>query len=187
MSEVTRMLQAVENGDPKAAEELLPIVYEELRQLAQHRMAHEKPGQTLQATALVHEAYLRLVREEDRQWHGARHFFFAAAQAMQRILIDRARRRAAEVHGGGLQRVPLEMVEVATEVDDATLLLVEEALSKLAQEDPPSAELVQLRFFAGLTNAQAAQALGISERTAKRLWAFARAWLFDELRRPSAS
>jgi RNA polymerase sigma factor (TIGR02999 family) len=183
MSEVTRMLQAIEGGNAKAAEELLPLVYAELRQLAAHKLAHEEPGQTLQATALVHEAWLRLVHDENRQYHGSRHFFHAAAKAMQRILIDRARRHAAEMHGGGLQRVSLETVEVATDVDFATLLLVDEALAKLALEDPPAAELVQLRFFAGLTNAQAAQALGISERTVKRLWAFARAWLFDELRR----
>jgi RNA polymerase sigma factor (TIGR02999 family) len=182
MSEVTRMLQAVENGDPKAAEELLPIVYEELRRLATHKMAHEKPGQTLQATALVHEAYLRLVREEERKWCDSRHFYCAAAAAMRQILIDNARRKQTAKHGGDLTRVPADFVEIACPVPSEELLALDEALVRLANTDPDAAQLIQLRFFTGLTQEAAAVMLGIPVRTADRTWAYARAWLYREIK-----
>lgn len=181
MGDVTRMLQAVENGDPKAAEELLPIVYQELRQLAAQKLAHEKPGQTLQATALVHEAWLRLVHEENRQYQDSRHFIFAAAQAMQRILVENARRKLREKRGGGLIRDEGGVCDIPSPMPSENLLALDEALGRLAAQDPPAAQLVQLRFFAGLTQAQAAEILGLSERTASRLWAYARAWLNQEI------
>lgn len=182
MNDITRILVAAQQGDRKSAEELLPLVYQELRRLAAHKMAGEAPGNTLQPTALVHEAYLRLVGPSQSQpWDGRGHFFAAAAEAMRRILIDSARRKEAHKRGAGLERVNLEDVDVAAKADDTTLLRMDEALEKLAREDPPSAELVKLRFFAGLTTDQAAAALGISERTARRYWVFARAWLHDEL------
>ena len=183
MNEVTSILDRVQQGDPKAAEELLPLVYEELRRLAAQRMANEAPGQTLQPTALVHEVWLKLVGSGPQQWNSRGHFFGAAAEAMRRILIDRARRRKRERHGFGLQRLDLSQVDVAVTTDDDTLLLVDEALDKLAVEAPDKVELIKLRFFAGLSIPDAAQALGISEATAKRHWAFARAWLFAELKR----
>jgi RNA polymerase sigma factor (TIGR02999 family) len=183
VNEITCILGRAQQGDPKAAEELLPLVYEELRRLAAQRMAHEAPGQTLQATALVHEAWLKLVGPGPQLWNSRRHFFGAAAEAMRRILIDRARRRKRERHGHGLRRVDLSRVDVALTADDDTLLLVSEALDKLALEAPDKVELVKLRFFAGLSIPEAAHALGISEATAKRHWAFARAWLFTELKR----
>jgi len=182
MSAVTVILNRAQQGDPHAAEELLPLVYDELRRLAAAKMAHEAAGHTLQPTALVHEAWLRLVGDAGPTHFDNRgHFFAAAAEAMRRILIDSARRKQAGKRGAGLQRVNLEDVDVAAKADDTTLLRLDEALAKLAREDPPSAELVKLRFFAGLTTEQAAAALGISERTARRYWVFARAWLHDEL------
>ena len=181
MSDVTRLLDAIEHGDPKAAEELLPLVYEELRKLAAHKMSNEAAGHTLQPTALVHEAWLKLTRPGSQQWNSRGHFFCAAAEAMRRILIDRARMRNRERHGHGLQRVDLEQVDVAVTTDDDTLLRINEALDKLAGEAPEKAELIKLRFFAGLSIEDAASALGISPATAKRHWAFARAWLFAEL------
>ncbi len=181
MSEVTRILSAIEQGDPHAAELLLPLVYDELRQLAAAKLAHEAPGQTLQATALVHEAYLRLVGEEEpRSYKDRSHFFAAAAQAMRRILIDNARRKQAQKRGGGLQRQDLESV-VAPEPDEE-LLALDEALEKLAVKDPQKAQLVELRYFAGLTGEQAAEVLGIAPSTADRHWAYARAWLQAEVR-----
>ena len=179
MNDVTQILSAIENGDPHAAEQLLPLVYEELRKLAARRLVREKAGQTLQATALVHEAYLRLVGPEDaRRWDGRGHFFAAAAEAMRRILVDNARRKQTAKHGGGHRRRELDGVEVAAgePVDD--LLALDEALTLLAAEDPAKAELVKLRYFAGLSTEEAAQVLGISVATAKRRWAYARAWLF---------
>ena len=182
VSEVTLILERVQQGDPKAAEELLPLVYGELRKLATAKMAHEAPGQTLQQTALVHEAWLRLTAEENVKWDGRAHFFSAAAEAMRRILIERARRKSAEKRGGRWQRIDLDQVDLATDADDDTLLLVNESLDKLAEEDSKAAEIVRLRFFGGLTLEEAGRVLGVTDRTAKRYWAFARAWLYDELR-----
>ena len=181
MSDVTQILEAIHDGDPKAAEELLPLVYEELRKLASWRMAHEAPGQTLQATALVHEAYLRLIGQAVPQWQNSRHFFSAAAEAMRRILVERARQKARQKYGGEWQRVDLDEINVATESNDETLLFVSDALEKLAIKDSVCAELIKLRFFAGIPNHQAAEMLGLSERTAKRNWAYARAWLAKEI------
>ncbi len=181
MSDVTRILDSIGKGNPAAADELLPLVYEELRKLAAHRMANEAPGQTLQPTALVHEAWLRLTGNGNTKWDGRGHFFSAAAEAMRRILIDNARRKNTQKRWSGLERVELDAVGAAASADDTMLLLISDALEVLAKEDPPSAELVKLRFFVGFTNEQAAQALGISERTAKRYWTFARAWLYDRL------
>lgn len=183
MSEVTIILEAIQKGDPKAAEELLPLVYEELRKLAAFKLAQQPPNQTLQPTALVHEAYLRLLGDGHRSWQDRRHFFAAAADAMRHLLVDRARRKGALRHGGGWHRVDLDHVVVAARTTDENLLLMNEALEKLAAHDPATAELVTLRFFAGLTFPQAAQVLGLSERTAKRTWAYARAWLFKEIQR----
>jgi len=182
VSEFTQILARVDQGDPKAAEELLPLVYEELRRLAAQKMAHEAAGQTLQPTALVHEAWLRLVGSHDQAWNSRGHFFAAAAEAMRRILIDNARRKNRLRHGQGLARVDLDQVDVAIHSDDETLLQVDDALRKLSQEDPVKAELVKLRFFIGLSIAEAGQALGLSESTAKRYWAYARAWLYEELK-----
>jgi RNA polymerase sigma factor (TIGR02999 family) len=181
MSEVTRILSAIEQGDPTAAEQLLPLVYDELRKLAAQRLAQEAPGQTLQATALVHEAYLRLVDVEQAQhWNSRGHFFAAAAEAMRRILIDSARRRRRPKHGGDRRRVALdEALSVSEPRED--LLALDEALGRLAAEDPAKAELVKLRYFAGLSLAEAAGCLNISPATAKRRWTVARAWLFDAL------
>ena len=181
MSDVTRILDRVQRGEPKAADELLPLVYEELRRLASWRMARESPGQTLQATALVHEAYLRLIGQEEQPWQNSRHFFSAAAEAMRRILVERARQKARRKYGGDWQRVNLDKIDVATESNDETLLFVSDALEKLAVKDPVCAELIKLRFFAGISNHQAAEMLGLSERTAKRNWAYARAWLAKEI------
>ena len=182
MNEVTRILSAIERGDEQAAGQLLPLVYDELRQLAARRLAREKPGQTLQATALVHEAYLHLVHAEgSRRWQGRGHFFAAAAEAMRRILIDSARRKRRPKHGGERHRVDLDDAgdAIAPPVDD--LLALDEALEKLSAVDRPSAELVKLRYFAGLSIDEAAEALGISPRTADRRWAYARAWLRQEM------
>jgi RNA polymerase sigma factor (TIGR02999 family) len=181
MSDVTCILSAIEHGDPKAAEQLLPLVYEELRRLAAARMANEPPGQTLQPTALVHEAYLRLVGDPARKWDGRAHFFGAAAEAMRRILIDRARRKRAVRHGGNFERVDLQDIEAVAATEPEELLEVDEALAKFAAQDPHKAELVKLRYFAGLTIEEAAEVLGISAPTAKRWWAYSRAWLYNEL------
>jgi RNA polymerase sigma factor (TIGR02999 family) len=183
VSEVTCILERAGQGDPQAAEELLPLVYEELRKLAAARMANEAPGQTLQATALVHEAWLKLLGPGQEHWSGRGHFFGAAAEAMRRILIDRARRRNRERHGRGLRRIELDQVDVAVTTNDETLMMVSEALDKLALEAPEKAELIKLRFFTGLSIPDAAGVLGISPATAKRHWAYARAWLFAELKR----
>jgi RNA polymerase sigma factor (TIGR02999 family) len=164
------------------ASELLPLVYEELRRLAAHKLANEAAGQTLQPTALVHEAWLRLASSDDARWQNRGHFLAAAAEAMRHILIDRARRKNRVRHGRGLHRVNLDQVDVAVTADDETLLQVDEALKKLAAEDPVKAQLVELRYFAGLTIPEAAGALGMSESTAKRAWAYARAWLYEELK-----
>jgi RNA polymerase sigma factor (TIGR02999 family) len=181
VSDVTQILEAIRRGQPKAAEELLPLVYEELRRMAAVKMAHELPGQTLQATALVHEAWLRLVGNENARWENRAHFFGAAAEAMRRILIDNARRKQAVRHGGGQHRVNLEDVDLATAPDDDQLLAVHDALAKFEAEDKVKAELVKLRYFVGMTIEEAAEVLGISEPTAKRYWRFARAWLFREI------
>jgi RNA polymerase sigma factor (TIGR02999 family) len=181
MNEVTRILSAIEQGDLRAADELLPLVYGELRRLAKQRLAREKPGQTLQATALVHEAYLRLVgQQEPRSYRDRSHFFAAAAAAMRRILIESIRRKRTRKRGGDWKRQPLEAV-IAPEPDDE-LLALDEALQKLAAIDPKKAKLVELRHFAGLTGEQAAEVLGISATTADRHWAYARAWLQAEVR-----
>jgi RNA polymerase sigma factor (TIGR02999 family) len=179
MSDVTRILAAMEQGDPHAAGKLLPLVYEELRQLAAQKLAHEQPGQTLQATALVHEAYLRLVGgEQARDWAGRGHFFAAAAEAMRRILIDNARHKQTRKAGGGRRRLDLDAIEPALEAENGDrLLALDEALRQLEVEDPRKAELVKLRFFTGLTTEQAAAALGVSTSTAEKDWAYARSWL----------
>ena len=182
MSEVTQILERVQQGDPKAPEELLPLVYAELRKLAAARMAREAPGQTLQATALVHEAWLRLVGGSETHWNSRGHFFGAAAEAMRRILVERARRKARVRHGGGLQEVDWKHVTVATEDADDTVLAIHEALEKLAVESPQKAEIVKLRYFTGMEHAEIAQALGISEPTVRRHWAYARSWLYAELK-----
>jgi len=183
MTDVTRILNAIEQGDERAADQLLPLVYDELRLLAAQKMTQEKPGQTLQATALVHEVYLRLIGAETQKWDSRNHFFAAAAEAMRRILVENARRKKRERHGGGLNRLDIVKLDVALSTNDETILLVNEALEKLMQIDPMGAKLIQLRFFAGFPNIQAAQILGIPERTAKRTWAYARAWLHEEIQR----
>ena len=182
MSEVTRILSAIEQGDPHAAEQLLPLVYDELRQLAAQRLAQEAPGQTLQATALVHEAYLRLVDVERAQhWNSRGHFFAAAAEAMRRILVDNARRKQSQKRGGGRARLDLDEFAAATSERLDDVLDIDAALVGLADADPQAAELVKLRYFAGLSLPQAAAALGISPRGADFLWAYARAWLLRSL------
>ena len=185
MNEFTVLLQRAGAGDTGAQEEILPLVYEELRKLAAQRMAREHPGQTLQATALVHEAWLRLGGDHQPAWQNRGHFFAAAAEAMRRILIDNARRKKAARHGGGAERVPLdpESLELAAAMDDDQLLALHEALDRLAEHDTAKAELVKLRFFTGLTLTEAAEVLSISEPTAKRHWAYARAWLFRAIQR----
>ena len=183
MNDVTHILSAIEHGDPQAAEQLLPLVYDELRKLAAQRLAQEKPGQTLQATALVHEAYLRLVgADEAAGWDSRGHFFAAAAEAMRRILVDSARRKASTKRGGGRERRILDEAQLATDDDADDLLALDEALSRLAETDPAAARLVQLRYFAGLTSEQAAVALGISVRTAYYTWSYARSWLRRAIR-----
>jgi RNA polymerase sigma factor (TIGR02999 family) len=190
MSEVTRILSAIEDGDPSAAEKLLPLVYDELRKLAAQRLSHEKPGQTLEATALVHEAYLRLVASPGREsggkvqhWNSRGHFFGAAAEAMRRILVERARRKGRIRHGGGRRCADLLDAEVAAPADDEQVLLLDDALVRLAAARPQAAELVKLRFFAGLTLEEIAPLLGLSPRTTRRLWVFARAWLRRDMER----
>jgi RNA polymerase sigma factor (TIGR02999 family) len=183
MSEVTGILSAIEQGDPHAAEHLLPLVYEELRKLAAQRLAQEKPGRTLQATALVHEAYLRLVDVEQAQhWNSRGHFFAAAAEAMRRILVENARRKQSRKHGGHLARQDFDALDVAAPETSDELLALDEAIQKLAAQDKAAADVVQLRFFAGLPLPEVAKVLGISPRTADRLWAYARAWLHQEIR-----
>jgi RNA polymerase sigma factor (TIGR02999 family) len=178
MADVTQILAAIEQGDPRAAADLLPLVYDELRNLAAARLAEEKPGQTLQATALVHEVYLRLVGSASNQpWDGRRHFFAAAAEAMRRILIDRARHKNSRKAGGGRRRVDLNEIELTLDEPDLELLALDDALRELERKDPRKAEVVKLRFFAGLTTAQAARALGVSTSTAENDWAYARSWL----------
>ncbi len=182
MTGVTRILSAIEQGDPHAAEQLLPLVYQELRKLAAKRLAEEKPGQTLQATALVHEAYLRLVNvNKEQQWNSRGHFFAAAAEAMRRILVDQARRKKTEKHGGGHLHVELPDDLAAHEGRSDDIIALDEALTRLEGHDPNAARLVKLRFFAGVSHQDAADALGISRGTADRLWSLGRAWLFREL------
>jgi RNA polymerase sigma factor (TIGR02999 family) len=183
MTDVTRILHAIKQGDARAVDKLLPLVYEELRLLAAQKMSHEKPGQTLQATALVHEAYIRLVGTDAKGWECRAHFFAAAAEAMRRVLIDRARRRQADRRGGGWRRVALETIDAPAQVDEDVLMWVHGALEALALDDARAAELVKLRFFAGLGVEEAALALGVTDRTARRYWRFARAWLYDRLSR----
>ncbi|HTJ00919.1 MAG TPA: ECF-type sigma factor [Dongiaceae bacterium] len=178
MSEFTVILQRIDAGDPQAAAELLPLVYEELRKLAAQKLARETPGQTLQATALVHEAWLRLGADAQPEWRNRAHFFAAAAEAMRRILIDTARRKKAQRHGGNCERVNLDALDLAANMDDGQLLALHEALDQLAEHDAAKAQVVKLRFFTGLTNEQVAQVLGVSEPTVKRHWAYARAWLY---------
>ena len=183
VGDLTLILKKMEQGDPQAGDQLLPLVYDELRRLAAQKMAHESAGQTLQPTALVHEAWLRLGGDQRPTWQNRAHFFGAAAEAMRRILIDRARRRQALRHGGGQERINVDDLELAAAADnDGQLLAVHEALDKLASQDPRKAELVKLRYFAGMTIEEAALALGISEPTAKRWWTFARTWLYQEIR-----
>jgi RNA polymerase sigma factor (TIGR02999 family) len=182
MDDVTQILNAIEKGDPQAADELLPLVYNELRRLAAQKLAQEKPGQTLQATALVHEAYLRLVGSDPKQpWHSRGHFCAAAAEAMRRILVENARRKASVKRGGRQQRVPFDQALPVAEQPPEQLLALHEALSELEQHDAQVARLVKLRYFAGLTHQQASELLGITRRAADRLWALARAWLHQRL------
>jgi RNA polymerase sigma factor (TIGR02999 family) len=181
LSDVTRILESIEHGDPKAADRLLPLVYEELRKLAASRMANEAPNQTLQPTELVHEAWLRLVGDTNPNFSGRAHFFGAAAEAMRRILIEKARRKRALCHGGDQQRVELEDVVVSAPGDDDELLAVNDALDKLSAIHAIQAKVVKLRCFVGMTNAEAAQALGLTERTVKYYWSHARAWLIREI------
>jgi RNA polymerase sigma factor (TIGR02999 family) len=185
MSEVTRILSAIEQGDPQAAEQLLPMVYDALRKLAAQKLAQERPGQTLEPTALVHEAYLRLVgislNETSKEWQGRAHFFGAAAEAMRRILIEKARRKGRQKHGSGQPQADVDLADLAAPMPDADLLALDEAMTRLAAEDPVRARLVHLRFYAGLSNEDAAEILGISPVTAKRYWRYARAWLHREV------
>jgi RNA polymerase sigma factor (TIGR02999 family) len=182
MSEVTRILSAIEQGEPHAADQLLPLVYDELRRLAAHRLAQENPGQTLQPTALVHEVYLRLVDvDQAKHWNSRGHFFAAAAEAMRRILVENARRKQAKKHGGARRRVDLDHAEAVTATPPEDLLALDEALERLSRNDPMAGKLVQLRYFAGLSVEQAAAALGLSTATAYRHWTFARAWLHAQL------
>ncbi len=176
------MLEAAQKGDPIASEKLLPLVYDELRRLAAYKMANESPGQTLQATALVHEAWLRLTRDENVGWDGRTHFFGAAAEAMRRILIENARRKRAARHGGGQQRLDVQEIEIPADLRDKDLVAVDEVLERLAAQDKVKAELVKLRYFVGLKIEEAAEVLGISVTTANRYWRYARAWLYKEIR-----
>jgi RNA polymerase sigma factor (TIGR02999 family) len=183
-SNVTEFLRPLEAGDPKAAEQLLPLVYDELRRLAAAKMASERPGQTLQPTALVHEAWLRLSQQAEARWRNREQFYAMAAEVMRRLLVDRARRRQARKHGGELERVELD-VELAAPADDAVVLQVHDALERLAAEDAGKAHIVKLRFFVGLENAEIAAVLGVSEKTVQRHWAFAKAWLYRVMQQPS--
>lgn len=183
MADVTQILNAIERGDPKAADELLPLVYEELRILAAQKLSHEPPGQTLQATALVHEAYIRLVEVKDQCWNSRNHFFMAAAEAMRRILVENARRKQSFRHGGDYKRIDLNEAILTSEDDKQSeqLIALDEALAKLAAQDKVKSDLVKLRYFAGLTGEQAANVLGISEATAARYWDYSRSWLRLEM------
>jgi RNA polymerase sigma factor (TIGR02999 family) len=181
MSDVTRILNAIERGDAKATDELLPLVYEELRLLAAQKLSHEAPGQTLQATALVHEVYLRLVGDDPRGWENRGHFFAAAAEAMRRILVERARHRQSARHGGGLHRVTLDEAILAIDDPKEDLLALDDALDRLAREDEQLATVVKLRYFAGLTLSQIAEVMGVTRRTVDRHWALGRAWLYQEM------
>jgi RNA polymerase sigma factor (TIGR02999 family) len=184
MSDVTRLLTAIDAGDPKAAEQLLPLVYDSLRQLAAAKLSREQPGQTLQATALVHEAWLRLTGSDSSTgWNGRGHFFGAAAEAMRRILVERARRKARIRHGGEWQRIDLTHVTLATEDSNETVLVIHEAIETLAAISPQQAEIVKLRYFTGMEHAEIAEVLGVSEPTVRRHWAFARSWLYAELKK----
>jgi RNA polymerase sigma factor (TIGR02999 family) len=186
MTDVTRVLSAIEQGDPKAAEQLLPLVYDEPRKLAAHRLAQERPGQTLQATALVHEAYLCLVDHDQAQrWDSRGHFFAAAAEAMRRILVDYARRKRSHKRGGLLVRHDMENVQAADASGGLDVLALDEALDRLAARDADAAELVKLRYFAGMTMKEAARVLGVSQRTSERIWTYARSFLLNELRSES--
>jgi len=178
---ITQILKDIDSGDNQATEKLLLLVYNELRNLAAHKLANENPGQTLQATALVHEAYIRLIGEENAKWNSRGHFFAAAAEAMRRILIDHIRRKKAIKRGGSMNKIPLDASDFIAQVPSEDLLSLDEALKKLEAEEKIIADLVKLRFFAGLTNAQAAQALNISTRTADRYWSYARAWLYKQI------
>jgi RNA polymerase sigma factor (TIGR02999 family) len=179
MSNVTQILSSIERGDLKASQDLLPLVYDELRRLAAGQMAHQPSGHTLQATALVHEAYLRLVGSGQHGWDGRRHFFAAAAEAMRHVLVDRARRKQRAKHGGELERADIDAIELEAEADSDKILIVHDALDRLAAEDPLKAEVVKLRYFAGLTHLEIAQALSLSEKTVRRHWNFAKAWLYE--------
>jgi RNA polymerase sigma factor (TIGR02999 family) len=179
--DVTQLLVSIDSGDPKAAEELLPLVYEELRRLAAHKMARERAGHTLQATALVHEAYLRLVQESQQQWHNRSQFFAVAAETMRRILVDRARRRQTQKRGGDFERIEVDFLELPVPVDDSLVLKIHEALDELAAEDPVKAEVVKLKFFVGLASEEIATVLDLSEKTVRRHWSFAKAWLFQKM------
>lgn len=182
MSEVTRILTAIQQGETKATDELLPVVYHELRRLAAHKMASEPAGHTLQPTALVHEAWLKLVDSPNQSWQNRAHFFGAAAEAMRRILIARARRKHRQRRGSGAPHLDVDNIQIASPAPDEQLLALDEALNRFAQQEPQQAELVKLRYFVGTTIEEAAGLLGISEATAKRWWAYARAWLFEEIR-----
>lgn len=180
-ADVTLILQSIECGDPRAAEELLPLVYQELRRLASSKMANEKPGQTLQATALVHEAYLKLVNESQQRWQNRSQFFAVASETMRRILVDRARRRLSLKRGGDFQRTEVDWVELPVAANDQIVLKVHEALDALAAEDPVKAEVVKLKFFVGLTSDEIASLLNLNEKTIRRHWSFSKAWLFQEM------
>lgn len=183
MTDVTRILNAIEDGNTQAADELLPLIYEELRVLAAQKLSHEQPGQTLQATALVHEAYIRLVGEEDRNWDSRGHFFAAAAEAMRRILVDNARRKQSHKYGGNRRRIDLDNANLFIENLSEDLIALDEALTKFAAEDPEKANMVKLCYFGGLSIEQAARVLKISRATAYRYWSYARAWLYDEIKK----
>ena len=187
MNDVTQILERVEKGDGKAAEELLPLVYDELRKLAAHKMSLQAPGQTLQATALVHEAWLRLTGAEEKRWESRKHFFGAAAEAMRHILIDRARKRQCVRHGAGQERVDIDAIELPVSVEEDQFLEVNHALEELEKADPEKAEVVKLKFFIGLTEREAAEILGVSERTIERRWAYAQAWLFERIEHGASS
>ena len=181
LADVTQLLNAIEHGDAQAAEQLLPVVYDELRKLAAAKMAKEQPGQTLQATALVHEAWIRLAGGQQQRWDSRRHFFSAAAEAMRRILVEKARRRQRIRHGGGLERVNVDDIEVALPSREDQLIAMDEALVKLELDDPQKAEVVKLRYFVGMTSVETAETLGLSVATVERYWSFAKAWLFKEI------
>jgi len=187
MSDLTQLLKAIEQGQPQAAEQLLPLVYQELRKLAAHKLSLLPPGQTLQATALVHEAYLRLAGGEKERWENRRHFFAAAAEAMRHILIDRARRRGRLRHGGNAEKVDLDDIEISAPAKDETLLQLNDALDEFQVIEPERAEIVKLRFFGGFSEAEIATLLNISERSVQRHWSCAKAWLFDRIEKDKAS